>query len=136
MIHSVLSKILVLLIMLSFLGQGLLSDGHWMVAEAAEPQQTMVPQMQQSGCHDTADETKDVQQSDIAHSETHQSNHCCNGSEQCSDDCKHCLVIATTANLHQAKSWPGFSPSEPSLATAMPHFHSIDLTKNLRPPIV
>ncbi|WP_394390901.1 hypothetical protein [Shewanella woodyi] len=60
---------------------------------------------------------------------------CCDGEGLCKGDCNHCLVISMTGTLFSSKSWSGFSPSEFVMATQMPHFHSISLPQDIRPPI-
>ena len=60
---------------------------------------------------------------------------CCDGDNSCKGDCNHCLVISMTGTLFSSKSWSGFSPSEFVMATQMPHFHSISLPQDIKPPI-
>ncbi|NRD72293.1 hypothetical protein HQQ94_03360 [Shewanella sp. VB17] len=60
---------------------------------------------------------------------------CCDGDGPCKSDCDHCLAISITATLFSLKSWTGYSPSEFIFITKMPHFHSISLPQDIRPPI-
>ena len=60
---------------------------------------------------------------------------CCDGDGACEGDCSHCLVVSVTGTLFSSKPWSGFSPSEFVMATPMPHFHSISLPQDIRPPI-
>ncbi|WP_259651268.1 MULTISPECIES: hypothetical protein [Shewanella] len=64
-----------------------------------------------------------------------ESTHCCEGKMSCELDCNHCLVITVTGTLLSFSPWPGNNISDIAMATPMPHFHSISLLQDLRPPI-
>ncbi|WOT05435.1 hypothetical protein [Shewanella youngdeokensis] len=60
---------------------------------------------------------------------------CCNGGSICQSDCNHCLVISVTGTLYSTASWPKSGKTDLAVTTQMPHFHSILLPQDLRPPI-
>lgn len=132
--------ILVTITMLALLGQGVLSNGHAMVMSVMNDTDMMQnmpvqqPQMMTADmkCHDT-EPTETINCCDDKSLPNAQ--HCCDGVGNCQSDCHHCLTISITANLLNIKSWPEFSVPELAMATPMPHFHSISLTTELRPPI-
>ena len=144
MIDSLLKRSLILFIMLAFVGQGLLSDGRWMISEtqAHEAQMSHGAMMVTSNTHSDSDchdekNTFNPPVSTDRHFQMSNFNNksCCDSDEQCLDECKHCLVISMTASLMVDHSWLGFSPSEHPMAASLPHFHSISPSQNLRPPI-
>lgn len=131
--------------LLAMLSQGLLSNGSLMVgkAQAHEAMMTgshhsqMMSMNDGATCHtsqvDNSSPCCDSEQIDRVLPDEAQS--CCNGNGYCQGDCNHCLVISVTGTLFETKPWPGFSPSELAMATQMPHFHSISISKDIRPPI-
>ncbi|MBE7216257.1 hypothetical protein MK852_23545 [Shewanella benthica] len=131
--------------LLAMLSQGLLSNGSMMIgkAQAHEAMMSgshhsqMMSMKDGAACHseqtDNIPHCCDSELLDDVLPDEAQS--CCDGKGYCQGDCNHCLVISVTGTLFDTKSWPGFSPSELALATQMPHFHSISISKDIRPPI-
>ncbi|OEG73805.1 hypothetical protein BEL05_15250 [Shewanella colwelliana] len=125
----------VIITLLCMLGQVLLSNGFSMVSYAQADEMPMVMQMENgANCHSSPTQMKshccDAEQNVLPAAQ-----HCCEGNGYCKGDCNHCLVISVTGTLFTVKSWPSFNGSESILATQMPHFHSISLGSDLRPPI-
>ncbi|MGS0692960.1 hypothetical protein [Shewanella sp. 0m-4] len=128
---------LLALTLLALLSQLVLSNGSLMVPSAMAGDMQMMSMQDGTECHQ-------VQMDEGAHccdSEEQMqmlpgnSKDCCNGNGSCQSDCNHCLVISVTGTLLSASPWPGFTTSEIVTATPMPHFHSISLPQDLRPPI-
>ncbi|QFU20618.1 hypothetical protein FM038_001150 [Shewanella eurypsychrophilus] len=132
--------------LLAMLSQGLLSNGSFMVGKAqaheammsSSHHSQMMTMKNGATCH-TEQQTSDTspccdseQIDEVLPDETQS---CCNGNGYCQGDCNHCLVISVTGTLFETTSWPGFSPSELAMATQMPHFHSISIAKDIKPPI-
>ncbi|EDQ02376.1 hypothetical protein [Shewanella benthica] len=131
--------------LLAMLSQGLLSNGSMMIGKA-QAHDAMI-----SGSHHS--QMMSMKDGAAYHSERteniphccdserlddvlpDEAQSCCDGKGYCQGDCNHCLVISVTCTLFDTKSWPGFSPSELALATQMPHFRSISISKDIRPPI-
>ncbi|MCL1051632.1 hypothetical protein L2755_18640 [Shewanella abyssi] len=123
--------------LLALLSQLMLANGSLMVSNAmADDMPMMSMQGQTDGypqqvennahCSDSADSTQVFPSN---------AESCCNGEDFCQSDCNHCLVISVTASLFSVLSWPGSNMSDIAMATPMPHFHSISLPQDLRPPI-
>ena len=130
--------------LLAMLSQGLLSNGSMMVgkAQAHEAMMSgshhsqMMTMKDGVACH--SEQTGNIPHccdEQVKHALPDEAQSCCNGNGYCQGDCNHCLVISMTGTLFDTKSWPGFSPSELALATQMPYFHSISISKDIRPPI-
>lgn len=137
---------LIALTLLAMLSQGMLSNGSFMVgkAQAHEAMMSgsnhsqMMNEENGASCHTERQMTNTSHCCDseqIAQALPADAQSCCNGSGYCQSDCSHCLVISVTGTLFETTSWPGFSPSELALATQMPHFHSISIAKDIKPPI-
>jgi len=130
-----------ILTLLAFVGQGLLSNDHWMIPVAkadsammmsatghhqmaasmdCHPQQTTAPQ-----CCDGHNVAKV-----LPNAATH---HCCDGNGFCKGG--HCLVISVAGTLLAAVSWPTVKQPEVAVATPMPHFRSVDINPSFKPPI-
>jgi len=141
MFKSVRRHTLIVFTLLAMLSQALLSNGF---AMATEMHETMMSACNHVGV--TSTEYGAACHTELAdnccNSDLHTqalpgaSQNCCDGDGQCEMDCSHCQAVSVTGTLYNAKSWSGFSPSELSSATQMPHFYSVSLTKVLRPPIV
>ncbi|MCL1138143.1 hypothetical protein [Shewanella pneumatophori] len=131
---------LIAITLLALLSQLVLSNGSLMVAKAMADDMPMMSMQDGADCHQV---TMDINNSDDDCCEieantqalAEHSPNCCNGSGSCQSDCSHCLVISVTGTLFSVSPWPGFSTSEIVMATPMPHFHSISLPQDLRPPI-
>lgn len=148
LLFNSIRSIFILFIVLAFVGQGLLSDGHWMISEASAHDMSMMQggtnthMAKHSACqnqiashqHSSTDEHS-MQQDQHCQTQKVNKKSCCKGEGMCLDECKHCVVITVAAGLMIAKSWPGFNPSQRAMAIPMPHFHSIAPTQALRPPI-
>ena len=123
--------------LLALLSQLVLSNGSLMVPSAMADEMPMMSMQDGTGCHQVQMDIdahccdSDEQMQMLPGS----SKHCCNGNGTCQSDCSHCLVISVTGTLFSVSPWPGFSTSEIVMATPMPHFHSISLPQDLRPPI-
>ncbi|WP_394202588.1 hypothetical protein [Shewanella waksmanii] len=139
MLNVVRRQTLVIFTLLAMLGQVLLSNGFAMVPMAqAEESHSMMQMTNGASCHtvtsmETASHCCDAELSATPLPEDNQ--HCCNGNGTCQADCNHCLVISVTGTLFDVKTWSGFNGSQHAMATQMPHFHSISLARDLRPPI-
>lgn len=135
MFTAIRRHFLVTMTLFALVGQTLLSNGFAMinVAHASEDMPAM-QMMEQADCHSN----NAVDQShccDQMQSAAQQQSNCCEGEGFCQGDCNHCLVISVAGTLITIESWPGFVGSQIATATQMPHFHSISLPRNLRPPI-
>lgn len=123
--------------LLALLSQLVLSNGSLMVPNAMAGEMPMMNMQYGTECH-PAQMDEDTH---CCEAETQMQmlpgnpQPCCNGNGSCQSDCSHCLVISVTGTLFSASPWPGFSTSEIVMATPMPHFHSISLPQDLRPPI-
>lgn len=123
--------------LLSFIGQGLLSDGHWMISKISSntsdtPHSQMAMDMPTgSDCH--GDESSRHTETQQAKNQSKQS--CCEGDNQCQESCNHCLVIASAIGVFSIKSWPATQTSQVPLVITLPHFHSISPDQIIRPPI-
>lgn len=146
LLFSSLRSIFILFIMLTLVGQGLLSDGHWMITQASAHEMSMMQgdanthMAKHSACknqepHHSSTDEHSMQQDQHCQAQKVSKKSCCKGEAMCLDECKHCVVITVTAGLMIAKSWPGLNPSQRAMAIPMPHFHSIAPTQALRPPI-
>ncbi|QUN05963.1 hypothetical protein KDN34_00245 [Shewanella yunxiaonensis] len=131
-----------ILTMLAFIGQGLLSNDHWMIPSANATEPTMMmsatssqPMAASMDCHTQKTMTPDCCDGHhvaqvLPDTATH---HCCDGKGLCKGG--HCLVISVTGTLLAAVSWPTAKQPEVAVATPMPHFHSVDVNPSLKPPI-
>ena len=138
---SVRRHILVLFTMLALLGQGMLTNGHWMVptaeAHSGEMHSTAHPMAATMDCHPQQTQSShccDDPQVDTVLPDT--VSHCCEGKGFCKSDCNHCLVISVAGTLIAIGSWPVMSLPEAAVATPMPHFHSVSVGQTIKPPIV
>lgn len=118
--------------LLAFLSQVLSANGDLMVGKVAaaefsvdQSHLSMMSSDSEPSCHDK------VTNSDKSRLEQH----CCDTDNSCKADCNHCLVISVTASIFTINYWPEFNMPENILATSMPHFHSISISKDLKPPI-
>ena len=125
--------------LLALLSQLVLANGSLMVTNAMADDMPMMSMQDGADCHQA---TMDMDASDnCCENEANMqviaehSPNCCSGSGSCQNDCSHCLVISVTGTLFSVSPWPGFSASDVATATPMPHFHSISLPQDLKPPI-
>ncbi|NKF49139.1 hypothetical protein G3R49_00930 [Shewanella sp. WXL01] len=97
---------------------------------AASTPQPMVeqPQTEEDCC-------SEPMPSHLASAKTNDSSHCCDGDNQCQSDCSHCLVISIAGTLLDLTPWSSNPAPESPLASVIPHFHSIALAQDIRPPI-
>ncbi|MCG9731621.1 hypothetical protein L1D44_17645 [Shewanella sp. Isolate13] len=123
--------------LLALLSQLVLTNGSWMVPNAMADEMPMMSMQAGTECHqDQMDEdTHCCESEESMQMLPGDSQSCCNGNGNCQSDCNHCLVISVTGTLFSVTPWPGFNTSDIALATPMPHFHSISLPQDLRPPI-
>ena len=116
--------------LLSLFGQGVISNGHTMVAVdnmiTAEAAPTMIMK-NMPDCHQAM--------MDVT-TPTHQTSHCCDGSGSCSSDCSHCFTITFAASVLTTDIYITPAPVDIALAMPMTHFFSIDSAPAFRPPIV
>ncbi|MFQ6372337.1 hypothetical protein [Shewanella sp. YIC-542] len=130
-----------ILTLLAFVGQGLLSNDHWMIPPAKATPEIMVattsqhdmtaamdchPQTTLPPCCDEHNVENVLPNATTAH-------HCCDDKGFCKGG--HCLVISVTGSLLTAVSWPVTKLPDVAVATPMPHFRSIDVNPNFKPPI-
>ncbi len=121
--------------LLALLSQLVLSNGSLMVSKAMADDMPMISTQDGTGCHPMP-VNEDTHCCEVEMQTLHSNGQpCCNGNGSCQSDCSHCLVISVTGTLLCASPWPGFSTSEVVMATPVPHFHSISLPQDLRPPI-
>lgn len=137
--HSMTRHIQTLLLLLAFVGQGLLSNGHLMIAPAHA--QTMDQMM--ASHHQMKDTTEcaEVDMSACCDGEKANSvlpdaptHHCCNGKGMCKGHCQ-CLVVSVAGYLMSVQN-PTVQPlPERAIATPEPHFSSIAANPAFKPPI-
>ncbi|QSX33728.1 hypothetical protein JYB87_00245 [Shewanella avicenniae] len=138
--HSMTRHIQTLLLLLAFVGQGLLSNGHVMIApaNAQEMDQMMMTHHQMnpvtvhtnfdmSDCCDGEQATKSV----LPDAPTH---HCCDGKGMCKGNCQ-CLVVSVAGYLMSAQTPSSHPLPEGAIATPAPHFSSIAANPAFKPPI-
>lgn len=126
---------LVIFTLFAMLGQVMLSNGFSMVPNAQAHDLSMMMQMSNSDACHPSEVVRQAHCCDAEQNVLPAAQHCCEGNGYCKGDCTHCLVISMTGTLFSVTSWPDFRGSESILATQMPHFHSISLGSELKPPI-
>ncbi|WP_153913061.1 hypothetical protein [Shewanella sp. TC10] len=122
--------------LLTLLSQVMLTNGSLMINNANAHEAPM-KSMQVEKSHHKNNETADSDCCKTAQApqQAIESTNCCEGKTSCELDCNHCLVITVTGTLLNFLPWPGNNISDIAMATPMPHFHSISLLQDLRPPI-
>lgn len=123
--------------LLALLSQLLLTNGSLMVPNAMADEMPMMTMQDGAECHQMQmdSDTHCCDSDETMQMLPGNSKNCCNGKGSCQSDCNHCLVISVTGTLFSVLSWPGNNTSDIATATPMPHFHSISLPQDLRPPI-
>ncbi|WP_417762680.1 hypothetical protein [Shewanella sp.] len=137
---SMSRRLKIVLLLLAFVGQGLLSNGHMMIATAnAQPMEQMMMNHHQS--MSTATHCDEVDMSTCCDGEQANSvlpdvpsHHCCNGKGMCKGQCQ-CLVVSVAGYLMSAPNPTGHPLPEGIVATPAPHFSSIAANPAFKPPI-
>ncbi|UAL43417.1 hypothetical protein K8B83_00535 [Shewanella inventionis] len=120
--------------LLSLLGQGVLANGHTMIApnhsqmnDKATASVMLAGDQNNNDCHG-------MMQAKTASADD--TNHCCDNGSNCANDCSHCFTITFTGTVLTTDISVSPAPADEVIPRPTSLLFSIDGTPAFRPPIV